>query len=343
MKLLGPPVQENEELENLETEETSPAPEEAVLSELGLSDDAPEPAGKSEQEVIEEGLDNIAEGKPPEPEKPDSKEITEDDLKPLNSKNPRTNERFEKLTHGFKEAKAEVETLKTEVQRFQQENTKFRQSFEVLQKLGFADEAGAQDLIQLAQYRQVLGRGDVEAFKQIIADQVRNFESATGKKVSIQASALDQFPDLSQRVRAMELDEQTALELAHRRNVQARIERQQQERQQQSFAQQQTQQVLSQAVDQVEALQAQWQATDPDFPAILPHLQAELASIGQQFPPQQWPKVLAVQYAALKKAMVQANAQRQVVTPLRGTSRPAGRANPGSPVEAVLQELGFDE
>lgn len=94
MKLLGPPVQENEELENLETEETSPAPEEAVLSELGLSDDAPEPAGKSEQEVIEEGLDNIAEGKPPEPEKPDSKEITEDDLKPLNSKNPRTNERF---------------------------------------------------------------------------------------------------------------------------------------------------------------------------------------------------------------------------------------------------------
>ena len=330
------------ENEEIEVEEELPQPEEAVLEELGLNDDTP--SEPTEKELIEQKLDELAEGKPEDPPKPENTEISEDDLRPLDSKNPRTNERFEKLTNGFKEAKAEVETLRNEIQRYETEAKQYKQSFEALQQLGFTDQAGAQDLIALAHYRQALGRGDEATFKKMIADQVRQFEAMHGKKISIQASALDQFQDLKQRVDGGELDDNTALELAKHRALQQRLERQQQEQYQQYTQQQQTQERLSQAVQHVESLQQQWQATDPDFPAILPHLQAKMTEIGSQFPPEAWPRIIALQYDSLKSALVNANAQRNTHTlPLRGNSRVAGRPSPSSPTEAVLQELGLDD
>ena len=327
----------NEEIEN---EEVAPEPIEAVLEEIGLADDTPtEP---TEKELIEQKLDELAEVKPEDPVKPE-KGITDDDLKPLESKNPRTNERFERLTAGYKEVKAKAETLEADIQRYQAENQQYKQSFDALQQLGFTDQAGAQDLIALAHYRNALGRGDEEAFKRMIADQVRTFEALHGKKVSIQASALDQFGDLKQRVENMELDEQTALELAKHRNVQARLAREQANYQQQAQRQQSVQAGLQNAVGQVEQMQATWQATDPDYQAILPHLQAKMQEIGSQFPPEAWPKVIALQYQSLKDALAANAVQRSSITPLRGNNRAAGRPAPSTPQEAVLQELGFDD
>lgn len=322
----------NEEVEALEqdaeeTQETvqdQPSVEEAVLEEMGLSEPEETPAEEEPKQ-----------GKP-EPVAQPEKGITDDDLAPLNSKNQATNERFHKITEGYKQKTQEVEELSNRVKQYEQ-------SFEVLQKMGFNDESAARDLMQFADYRRVIATGDVDSFKKMVADQVRMFEAAHGKKVSIQASALDYFDDLRNKVENLDIDEGTALELAQKRAIEARISRERQSHAQQRQMQYQQEQALNQAVSQVEQLQANWAKTDPDYQAVLPYLQAKMEEVGKSFPPHQWANVISLQYQSLKDALAAQNRQRDITTPLRGNSRATGRVAPSNPVEAVLQEFGFDD
>jgi DNA-binding transcriptional regulator of glucitol operon len=330
-----------EESSQDEQQEEAQSTEEAVLDAIGLGEE--EPSAEGGQVDAPNADEKPAEADAPVENKPEVEQaekkhdgLTDADLAPLDSKNPKTNERFQKVTEGYKQEKAQRESLQAEVSRYQQ-------SFDSLRQLGYADEGAAHDLVNFSEYRKAIYSGDENTFSKIISDQIKQFESLYGKKISISSSALDDHPDLKEKVDALDIDESTALELVRSRELQARINREAQNRTQAQQTEAERTQELSGVVASVEQLQENWQRNDPDFPAILPHLQPLMAEIGSKYPPALWPQLLELQYKSLKKALSESqSASRGNNTPLRGNGRQGAKPAPSSPQEAVLQELGLD-
>ena len=326
------------------------SPADAVLEDLGLNEQ-PDQDGATDTPPDGETPDGAPPAEtdpetPPDPEKapdgekptepePDKSKITDADLEPLAVGNKATQERFKKVTEGYKEERQRAENLAAE-------NSRYKESFDALRGLGFTDEAAAQDLVALSGYRHVLATGDAEKFSQIIAEQIREFESVHGKKVSIQASALDNFPDLKDKIDNLELDEDTALELARSRNLQQRAQRELNAQNEERVKVQTSQQEIDGAVSTIEGMQANWKKLDPDYAAILPHLRDQMDEIGKKYPARMWPEIVEMQYKTLKRALVAASANRPNTQPIRGNGRMSVQAAPKNPQEAALQEMGFD-
>lgn len=305
-------------------------PQEAVLQEMGLDEDSPKQEAPAIEHARTEATSEVAlsEAKP--------KEITEADLEPLNSRNPATNERFHKLTEGFKQEKERATELQNKVMYYED-------SIQSLRSLGFTDEESARDLVNFSQYRNALYSGDAKTLEAIIGNQIRQFEAAHGRKLNINANLLDMHSDLKGRVESLDLDEDTAFELARARTLQDRAARSDQVRYQNQQAQQQTKYMLDQSVQTIESLQRNWSETDPDYNAILPYLQPQMEEIGSQFPPNMWPKMIDIQYKTLKKALVENRQVSQREQPLRGNGFGGAKAVPSSPQQAVLQAMGLSE
>lgn len=310
------------------------SPEDAVLDAIGLGENPAEKESGEEPEDADPKAGSDEKAKE-EPEDAGNKELTDADLEPLGSKNEATNKRFQKVTEGYKQEKQRNEALSAEVARF-------KQSFEALNNLGFNDEAAANDLVSLSEYRKIIKAGDVEGFREAIANQIRQFEAAHGKKVNVSASGLDNHPDLKAKVESLEMDEDVALELARSRVINERIQRDSQAKVDNQSATAEFNQVLSQSVADVEALQAHWEKNDPDYLAVLPHLQTQIEEIGKKYPPAQWASLIDLQYKSLKKALIQAGGQVGRTLPLSGNSRTSTKPAPSTPEEAVLQSLGLD-
>lgn len=307
-----------------DTMDVEQSPEDAVLDALDLSEDQ---STDSNATIDESKPEDVAEAK--------KQGISDADLEPLNSKNTNTNERFQKVTEGFKQEKQRADNLQEEVGRY-------KQSFDALQQLGFNDAQAANDLVDLSAYRKVLATGDTEGFKAAIANQIRQFEAAHGKKINISASALDNFPDLQQKVDDLDMDEDVALELARSRMVDYRTQRDNQAHNAQQNLSAQVNQRINNSVATIEGMQANWQKTDPDYGVIYPHLQAQVEEIGKNYPPEQWAHLIDLQYRSIKQALVASGGQRENNLPLRGNNRMSGKPAPSSPQEAVLQSLGLD-
>lgn len=315
--------EENAAVEEITEELPEATPESAVLDEMGLGEEkseATEPESKTE-EVKEEV-------------KPEAKAITDKDLEPLNSKNQATNERFQKLTDGYKQAKQEVEELKGKI-------TVAEETFNALTALGFNDEGAVNDLVALSDYRKIIASGDAEAFQQSIANQIRNFESMHGKRIKINASALDNFPDLKAKVDGFEIDEDVAIELAKSRALESRQRQEFDARRSQQEQSANREAAINSSVAAVEAQQKAWSQTDPDYNAILPYLQPHIEEIGSKYPPEQWAGLIKLQYNAIKQAVANAT-QKTTVQPLRSNSIGGTRPAPKTPQDAVLQAMGLE-
>ena len=318
-------------------------PVDDVLAEIGLDDGAKDKQADADQKLAStEEADAAAKKAAEETEAAEAAKkvaeqgITDEDLAPLNSKNQATNERFRKVTEGYKAEKDRAMALEGEV-------TRYRESFDALKQLGFADAEAAQDLVQFADYRNIIVSGNEQAFKDVISAQIKQFEQLHGKKISISASGLDDYPDLKEKVTNLELDEEIALEVARTRNLQNRAQRENQQRNQNQQQIQQTHQQVQSAVADVEALQAYWSKNDPDFQAVLPHLQAKMEEIGKNFHPSQWASLIQLQYTSIKEALIASGANKQANNlPLRGNGNMTGKPAPRTPEEAVLAELGLD-
>lgn len=308
---------EADEIEADEIEEVSPV--DAVIDELDLGD-------KQKEEEA-----------PPPPVKAEKNGITDADLEPLTTKNVATNERFQKITEGYKQERETSNQLRGEIEKYQT-------AFTSLKNLGFSDEKAGTDLVQFADFRKVVQTGDVDKFQQVIAAQIQNFESLHGKRVNVSASGMDLFPDLRQRVDKFDIDEETALELARSRNLENRIrsEREQQNQIQQSN--QARENSISMASDAVNQLQNYWKSNDPDFAVIMKHIsKEEVAEMGQRVDPRLWPEIIANKYQTIKNVLARQKPQPRQYQPLRASSQSTNRAVPSNPVDAVLQEFGFDD
>lgn len=334
------------EVETASVVEEQPDLHEAVLNDIGLGDDDngnEAEAQAAEQDQGNQGeQDGLQEQKPEQeqelqqkPEEVAKKDLSDEDLKPLESKNAKTNERFQKVTEGYKQKAAEVEQLNGRIRQYES-------SFESLKSLGFNDEAAAQDLVNFSDYRKAIYSGDAERFQSIIADQIRQFEAAHGKRVQINASLLDTQEDLKKRVESLDLDEQTAFELARSRQLQERAQRQQLASMENVQRQQQFEQMVNQSVSTIDQMQQNWSKSDPDFQAILPYLQKHIDDIGKTYPPHMWPQVVDMQYKTLKTALSDQRRQVQKVDqPLRGNGGNGSVPVPQNTQEAVLQAMGL--
>ena len=338
-----------DETENNEIEEAvETSPEAAALEEMGLNEpdaestdsiestdkeELSEPIDPDKPSVPNDPVDPVAPVDPVKPE--DDGKITDADLEPLAAGNKATQERFKKVTEDYKEERARADTLVAE-------NTRYKESFDALRSLGFTDEAAAQDLVALSGYRHILATGDVDLFTKTISDQIREFESLHGKKVSIQASALDKFTDLKEKVDNLELDEETALELARSRSLQERATRDKSARQDMQVQKDTSQAQIDTAVTAIESMQSSWIKTDPDYKAILPYLQPQMADIGSNYPAHMWPSLIKMQYQTLKTALVSAAQPRQTHQPIRGNGRMSAQPAVTTPEQAALMEMGFD-
>lgn len=263
-----------------------------------------------------------------------NKAITDEDLKPLEGAKASTQERFQKITEGYKTEKARADTLA-------EENSRYKESFDSLRQLGFTDESAANDLVEFSTYRQVLASGNIEQFQQIMSAQIKQFQELHGKHVQIGASIISDHPDLQQKLENMEIDEPTALEVARARNLQARASRENQRQTEQAQSSQQAQAAIQSAVNDVVRMEDNWRNNDPDFNAVLPELRESIAEIKTKFHPTQWPTAIEMQYKAIKKALALKATQSRQTTPLRGNSHMSGNRQPANMQEAVLQEMGF--
>lgn len=317
-------------------EDAGEAAWDAIQNGEDFESDEPENAEQAEGEQAAEGDAPKVDEPAAEAAKPDPAAITEDDLKPLEGAKAKTQERFQKVTEGYKAEKERADKLNEEVSRY-------KESFDSLRQLGFTDEAAATDLVEFSAYRNVLASGDAAKFQEIISAQVKQFQDLHGKPIQVSGSILSDHADLQAKVEGLELDEATAIEVARTRNLQARAARESQRQQEQYGEQAKTQEAIQAGASAVAALENEWRNSDADFPVILPLLKEQLPVIAQTFPPSQWEAQFKLQYQVIKKALATTANQNRQASPLRGGSHmSASRKPPTSMVEAVLQDMDMD-
>lgn len=284
--------------------------------EAGLSDNADEPA-------VADGAD--AEKKPDPAVEAKPGEHVEDDLAIPEGLSKKAQERFTTLVSRVKEREAQAHEANEQIGQFR----------EMIKSTGTTP----QEFSQAIDYMRMVKHGDLEGALRIMDEQRRMISLALGKQLP-GADALEQFPDLRQRVDAYQMDEQTALELARTRHIQ---QQDQQHRQQQQETQQrgeQLQQTRQQAVSQIDQMGQQWSKTDPDFRAKEDIILKQLPMIAQNFHPNQWAQQVRILYDTISSVPMQRTAAR-APAPLRSSGQTAGARAPGSMLEALDLGLGY--
>lgn len=243
----------------------------------------------------------------------------------------KSQERFRQLVDNSK-------TLAAQVQERDSQIGQMREATDWLRQEVFTDDDAPADLVQFASYRKALKSGDFDTAAQLLQAQAQQLALASGKQIAV--DPLASFPEIRQRVDAMELDEGTALELARSRQQAAAQQHQQaaqQQSQQQQFAYQQQ---ATQAVQRVESMCADWKAKDIDWPAKEKILMEQMPTIMQSYPPHMIPGQIKLIYESVSRVMP-AQQQTRAPAPLRGTGRSAGSAAPASALDAMRQKLGY--
>lgn len=295
--------------------------------------DAPSNEPKTALEALERAIPIEGETKPEpkveevKPAVEDKKPETTDDLyKMPEGLQPKSQERFTKLVESNQQKDSEIQQMREGNQWVAENFTK--------------DEQGIQDLIGFAEYRNALKSGNFDAAGQLLQAQIQQFTILTGKQ--LQASPLQEFPDLQQRIDAFELDESDALEIARFRKQQAMQQGQQQQQAQHQQQQAQIQQEREKSIGSVEKMVAEWKKSDIDFPAKEKIIDGQLKKIiKEQNPsPSQIPSIVKNLYEAI--SAVSPQRQASVNTPLRGNGMTVGKAEPKSSLEAMAQKLGYD-
>lgn len=265
------------------------------------------------------------EDKPIEPKTPEAKkpESPDDLYKMPEGLQPKSQERFTKLVESNQQKDAELSQVR-------EANAWITENFG-------KDEQGFNDLAGFAEYRNALKTGNFEAAGQLLQAQIQQFTLLTGQQ--LQASPLQEFPDLQQRIDAFELDEKDALEIARYRKQQAMLQGQQQQQahtqqQQEAFKQefQWAEQTIGQMIEQ-------WKKTDIDYPAKEAIIAERMKDLPKGLRPSQIPDYVKILYQTV--SAVQPPKSTQTQSPLRATGRGAGSAVPKTAQEAMDLALGY--
>lgn len=321
-------------------EEDLTAVEADPVIDTPLVEEPAEPV-ETADDYVDKATDLVDELKPNEEVKPElekeaekleKKPLSDEDLKPLNSTNKSTNERFEKLTSSYREVTAENEQLK-------QKYDTAEAAFADLRQLGFDDDNSIQSLVEFSEYRNAIKSGDADKFSQMIANEIQQFELMTGKRVNVNTSGIDKYQDLRERVDAKQISEEDALRLARFNNLEERAAIQNQTRYNEVTERQQQEQAINTAYDSVLSIQNNLQKTDPDYQVVVNAMQPFIAELTQSLPPAQWAKAIEVNYKVTKAALLNLQPAKQTFAPLRANSAKGGKPVFKTVDEQIAHEL----
>lgn len=253
---------------------------------------------------------------------------------------PKSSERFQALVDDNKEQRARNVQMDQQLRVMDEDLRFMRETF-------FTDEQSANDFMQFAGYRESLKRGDFDSAMGMLQQQAQQLQLLAGRK--LEADPLAAYPDLRQQVDDMSMDEAHALELARHRSIQAQQQQYaQQQAQQQARAEQgeqQAQRAMSDAVQQINQMEAQWAVQDLNYPAKKQKLMEMIPQIQQGIPPHLWPQQVAMLYQTLgSMPAAQPAAPRTLKNaPLRPTGGGGGRPEPANALEAMNQALNYND
>ena len=321
--------QSPEDAENSESSTEKESVVDAVLNEL--SDESEPEEIPDEQTDSQEKQSADETSKKPEEETPEATDAnSEDELyaEPEGLK-PKAQERFRTLVEANKSKDQELEESRSTVSEIQKTITETGispQEFGGL--LDFARMATSQSPDEKKQAFQI----------------AKNEMQRLAKEIGVEEGGvdlLDGYQDLQEKVDNYELDRSDAVELANARRGQQRVSQQQQDavQQQQQSANQQSD--VDNSAQAIETYMLNQQKTDIDFAAKEKYLMGQVGTIQQQYPPSQWPAVVAQLYNALGTMSGNQVQQKKLTanSPLQSSGQATGASTPGSMADAILSEL----
>jgi len=294
-----------------------------------IESNEPETVESDEPETM---LEAIQDGLKDEEEKPEVvEEVKAEEAQPENEDDPpegiskKAQERFRNLTARLKEKDAEFERVNSDLGNIRT----------MMKETGGKPE----DFAKTFEYIRALNKGDFSNARSILEEQIKQLTVLTGQPFN-NIDALQQFPDLRERVNSYQMDEQTALEMARHRSIQQAQQKQQQEYQSQQNNQYQAQAMRQQAIQEIDRMGAEWAKSDPDYAMKEGMITAQAKLISEQFPPHQWPAQVRLMYQTISSMPVQRH-QSSSPAPLRASGQSAGSRQPSSMLEALQSGLGY--
>jgi len=334
---------------DIETKQDGPQSSlEAMKQALDIDEDANDGQHDGEDKKKDEDKEKKAdegEGKKDGKDK-DAGAITDEELiAPLpEDAKKETRERFEKLADSYKELKQRVETFETETTQLKQDVGDFQ---ELIKYSG----ATPQEFNQLVEYSHKVKSGDLEGALALLDEQRLALAQVMGKPLP-GIDLLSDYPDLQKKVSDMDMDEETALELAAARNKRAADEKSRQAHQAQQQHEQeteaQTERRFAQAQQNIVTLANSWAAKDIDYPAKHEKLMAKAKEIAQSKPPELWGDAMELYYQSLSDLTVNTaqdsntNTDKNKHRPLRPGGGAGGESVPKTSLEAMQQRLGYN-
>ena len=349
----------------LETETHVEPADEPVVDDAG-AESAPDSGDQEAAEGAEAGEEGAAEaGEGAEAKKPAADETSErnpdgtfkkrevkaDGQKPDPAKSAEAKKPADALNDPIpKELKAEtrerMKTLITTAKEAQAQATQATENFNVfvngLQAAGVTPDQYGETLSYLSLFNKAL-QGDQkagDAALEIMQEHVEKLATFLGKDFAV-ADPLSRHADLKEAVQKGQISQQYARELARTRNSQGfrgeiasnanRMTQQQQEFQQAQTA----------ARTELNTLEAQLKASDPQYEAKKALIVPILKPIMAQLPPQQWKQAFQQAYAQAKVAAPVARPAVPKNQPMRGNKMPSGGSTPaaGSALDAMNEAL----
>jgi hypothetical protein len=228
---------------------------------------------------------------------------------------PKAQERFQALANTNKELTAKVQEFQPIVesalglqQTFREHGVKREQFDQAMQVVG------------------LMNRGDLDGALKVLDEQRALISMALGRPLP-GADPLAKFPDLRERVDALQLTEQDALELARNRTVnhgRQQAERQQQEQQERE---QRSQQETHQGQLAVDKFCKTRMAQDMDYAKIEPLLLQQIQQgLLEGVPPSRWAFIVEKNYDLIK----QTAGMTRTAGPSTSVLRPTGGDSPAS-------------
>lgn len=235
---------------------------------------------------------------------------------------PKAQQRFQALANGIKERDAQLTQAREQLTYVQ----------ETFQQHGIRQEQFEQATAVIG----MLNRGEYRSALKALDEQRKQIALALGEPLP-GVDALQEFPDLRQRVDGLQLTEADAMEVAKLRRQQA-LQQQamqvQQQTQAQEVAERRAHEAGQSAVDQ---WAKQTAAVDLDFPAIEKLLLPKLPQLLAGVPPQQWAAVVRANYELIKESgAVFRRPAPSVPDALRPSGSGQGKAPPRSMYEAMF-------
>jgi hypothetical protein len=330
------------------TTEDQPAEPETMLDaltkEIGTVE-APKveenPDDKAKPEIGADGKPIVKDGAKIEPTAEEKaaaeaakKAITEDDLKMPDGLSAKAQERFQKLSSGYKEAQTKIADIEARYEQSAAANMEFVQTMDAV-------GAGPDQLNTFIDYMSHIKAGDLEKAHAILSAELNEISLRMGKELP-GVDLLKDYPDLLEDVENLDISRERAIEIAKNRAIQAKDTRVQTQTQQQEQQTQQVQMLKENSLKEVDKVMMQLKNNDVDYPVkeriIMESKDGKpsiLQRIVQGSHPSQWLSQLTLAYDAIQ--VTKSESTRQT-NPLRSSSG-GGKAAPTTMLEAISQGL----